>query len=763
MDPSANFIPNLEKPPDPKLFPPLDPGAGNRKDTTMAANSQPAKKRDATGSVIGAKGGNSFVNLNVDKFAMERDGVQQQSAMECENSHLQQVSHEGRHQEGVLGLAKVGSGVVMQLQLQQQASIGVGKIGGQTQHPIAQGVMKVITRIEDDYHQSVSRSELKEQEHGTATCVIEEGEKQSSTVGRGKEQDADEFITVVNKKQTVEKSRKGKNIKQGTSKGPSYASRTKEKKQGQQDRPATTSDLAIQKRMADLHRRFTLEVGPKQKGSGIKKNQNQQGSSSKWQPKTSNLAKDTSVSNQFAALKDEEFSIMDLEESVRQREAGGCWLGEFCGTIYENSIWSIVNRLVFSATVYYIWQERNLRRYENKYRPVDDLCSLILGVVRLRLMSLNVKGSRASMEVMKLWDTRGLQVGSTTDNPERGRVGQIVSNVRFGACGWARFGINLYLHLLRGEKGWDNNNNMTRDFGVGNNMGWVDKYHSLNPKGIVKSEGLNRANLLWAWDFFVGLGMQRNSGWNAYGYSSPPWNVNYQWMQQNWPMEIIDYRGVFGYLRTSGRDTLQREVEGLVYQMQTTHVLVWFHASVFGNFEMLVNKIQRLLRTQKCVDHDVQGLTYYWKGMQGFNIECGDKRSWCGVLKSPVNWCNQLSNGNDLNLKEAKSLSCWPDVWPVRPDGWTKRPVTWCPAWPGRYAEVPTRWLLGLRLLLPPVCPVAVMGRNSVFLGWPADRPVECWVYAGGHAALGMMATGSSMGSYGPWTWFTKLDVFDGS
>ncbi|KAD5803356.1 hypothetical protein E3N88_14716 [Mikania micrantha] len=414
-------------------------------------------------------------------------------------------------------------------------------------------------------------------------------------------------------------------------------------------------------------------------------------------------------------------------------------------------------------------------------------------------------------------------------NPERGRVGQIVSNVRLGACEWARFGINWYLSLLRVERGWDNNNNMIGDFGVGNNMGWVDKYHSLNPKGIVRSEGSHWANFLWAWDFFVVLGMQGNYGWNDCGCSR--WTERSllnrglsQCTQQNWPMKNIDYKGDFGYLRrngpyltdmvcrrnyhwackyylvifhcllvqwvwTSGWDTLQREVKGLVYQMQTPHVLVWFQAGVFGNFEMAVSKIQRLLRTQKCVDHnwlrwtnrvcslfhDVQELSYYWKGMQGFNIEvCSWLVRYVGMVYQEehhsylhyvdyqygqikinkcqliwdcckvdflfsqferLNWVRRCSKtayyvgqhlgigwGYDYSvidsmdgqtfgfcgdkrscrLKEAKSLSCWPDVWPVRPerpvrlDVWTKRPVTWCPAWPERFAEVPARWLLGL-------------------------------------------------------------------
>ncbi|KAD6454972.1 hypothetical protein E3N88_09678 [Mikania micrantha] len=113
-----------------------------------------------------------------------------------------------------------------------------------------------------------------------------------------------------------------------------------------------------------------------------------------------------------------------------------------------------------------------------------------------------------------------------------------------------------------------------------------------------------------------------NYGWNDYGCSR--WTGRSllnrglsQCTQQNWPMKNIDYRGDFGYLRrngpylidmvcrrnyhwtckyylvifhcllvqwvwTSGWDTLQREVKGLVYQTQIPHVLVWFQAGTLG-------------------------------------------------------------------------------------------------------------------------------------------------------------------------------------
>ncbi|KAL8263525.1 hypothetical protein R6Q59_021655 [Mikania micrantha] len=64
-------------------------------------------------------------------------------------------------------------------------------------------------------------------------------------------------------------------------------------------------------------------------------------------------------------------------------------------------IWSVVNRLVLGATVYYIWQERCLRQYENKKRSVEDVCFLILDSVRLRMLTLNFRNSLALVQVKK--------------------------------------------------------------------------------------------------------------------------------------------------------------------------------------------------------------------------------------------------------------------------------------------------------------------------------------------------------------------------
>lgn len=46
--------------------------------------------------------------------------------------------------------------------------------------------------------------------------------------------------------------------------------------------------------------------------------------------------------------------------------------------------------LIIGATFYYLWQERNLRIFQGKARSLDELCSQIRDVVRLRVMSLKM-------------------------------------------------------------------------------------------------------------------------------------------------------------------------------------------------------------------------------------------------------------------------------------------------------------------------------------------------------------------------------------
>ncbi|GJS45277.1 RNA-directed DNA polymerase, eukaryota, reverse transcriptase zinc-binding domain protein [Tanacetum coccineum] len=72
----------------------------------------------------------------------------------------------------------------------------------------------------------------------------------------------------------------------------------------------------------------------------------------------------------------------------------------------NKSIWSIIQRLVLGAVVYFIWQERNLRLFQGKGRNVDSLCCLIKDQVRYRLMSLRVKYSNQVAKAADIWNVQ---------------------------------------------------------------------------------------------------------------------------------------------------------------------------------------------------------------------------------------------------------------------------------------------------------------------------------------------------------------------
>ncbi|GKB12253.1 hypothetical protein Tco_0846176, partial [Tanacetum coccineum] len=69
----------------------------------------------------------------------------------------------------------------------------------------------------------------------------------------------------------------------------------------------------------------------------------------------------------------------------------------------NNSIWSILQRLVLGATVYMVWQERNFRTFQDRHRSLEELCNLIKDMVRLRIMGLNLKASSQVFVAADIW------------------------------------------------------------------------------------------------------------------------------------------------------------------------------------------------------------------------------------------------------------------------------------------------------------------------------------------------------------------------
>ncbi|GJU37161.1 RNA-directed DNA polymerase, eukaryota, reverse transcriptase zinc-binding domain protein [Tanacetum coccineum] len=76
---------------------------------------------------------------------------------------------------------------------------------------------------------------------------------------------------------------------------------------------------------------------------------------------------------------------------------------ELIGLPNNKNVWSIVRRLVFGAAVYFIWQERNRRMFQNEKREVKNVVDLIKETVRLKLASFVVKNGRTVRNVEAVW------------------------------------------------------------------------------------------------------------------------------------------------------------------------------------------------------------------------------------------------------------------------------------------------------------------------------------------------------------------------
>ncbi|PWA44536.1 RNA-directed DNA polymerase, eukaryota, Reverse transcriptase zinc-binding domain protein [Artemisia annua] len=57
----------------------------------------------------------------------------------------------------------------------------------------------------------------------------------------------------------------------------------------------------------------------------------------------------------------------------------------------KNTIWNVIQRLVWGASVYFIWQERNMRLFDGHSRTEDQLFKVITEAVKFRIMGLKLK------------------------------------------------------------------------------------------------------------------------------------------------------------------------------------------------------------------------------------------------------------------------------------------------------------------------------------------------------------------------------------
>ncbi|PWA60264.1 Phytosulfokine [Artemisia annua] len=69
-----------------------------------------------------------------------------------------------------------------------------------------------------------------------------------------------------------------------------------------------------------------------------------------------------------------------------------------------DSIGSVIRRIGLAASVYLICQERNWRLFRDVQRSANELFCQFSEIVKMRLLSLKVKASRAVSQVQKEWE-----------------------------------------------------------------------------------------------------------------------------------------------------------------------------------------------------------------------------------------------------------------------------------------------------------------------------------------------------------------------
>ncbi|GJV76374.1 hypothetical protein Tco_1507958 [Tanacetum coccineum] len=63
----------------------------------------------------------------------------------------------------------------------------------------------------------------------------------------------------------------------------------------------------------------------------------------------------------------------------------------------KNTIWSVIQRLAFGASVYFIWQERNFRLFGGQSRTEDAVFKITVDSVRYRIIGLKLWNEKSPL------------------------------------------------------------------------------------------------------------------------------------------------------------------------------------------------------------------------------------------------------------------------------------------------------------------------------------------------------------------------------
>ncbi|PWA61076.1 reverse transcriptase domain, Reverse transcriptase zinc-binding domain protein [Artemisia annua] len=96
-----------------------------------------------------------------------------------------------------------------------------------------------------------------------------------------------------------------------------------------------------------------------------------------------------------------------LKPMAKLDNVSNCWpqiISSIVNRPAKNSIWSVIQRLVWGASVYFIWQERNVRLFGNNSRTENELFKIIIDTVRFRLMGLKINVTSDVIAAAEVWN-----------------------------------------------------------------------------------------------------------------------------------------------------------------------------------------------------------------------------------------------------------------------------------------------------------------------------------------------------------------------
>ena len=99
----------------------------------------------------------------------------------------------------------------------------------------------------------------------------------------------------------------------------------------------------------------------------------------------------------------------ELRKKNQLKDLPGEWeaiINKMVSMPCNNSIASVVRRLVMAASLYFIWTERNKRLFTEEKKSPKDLIKAIIDNVRLKMASLKVKSSVQVSDVSKEWQVQ---------------------------------------------------------------------------------------------------------------------------------------------------------------------------------------------------------------------------------------------------------------------------------------------------------------------------------------------------------------------